>query len=340
MSIFNIFARIKLDSAEFEAGMKRAESSVAALGKTIGRYFTAGAIGYGLLNLARSAFRAAGEVNDLAEALGITTDEVQSLQKAAQNSGNSLEQYASALLKVKKLRSEALGGNASASEKFKAAGIDPSGTPLEILSALGDPKKFAEAADIIGIKSAKILGSLSQIKQLGPLEIITPESAKTLDEAEEKVGSLWRMIKAITANTIGGVIRTDWQHGLGVGIAAGYLNRKIAEAGRAAAAGLPGPGESLEFGEFDWGGGMDWKKGRARERQRKASLASLDDPLGLSFQSSNPDSLRQKGGFFIGADRNAAMDVQKQQLAKATIAADRLDKMERQLSKLTQEAES
>lgn len=329
MGIFNIFARMTLDTAQFDAGAKRVESSAAALAKRIGGYFSAGAIGYGLLSFGRAAAQAAGDISDLSEQLGITIEEVQQLQRVARHSGIDLNKYAEALTRIKKARADALSGNQRAGETFSALGVSPESDPLTILRAIGNastPTELSAAFDLIGTKTGKIKESLKDIQKLGRLEIITDENAKTLDEAADSIADIGAGLKAIAANAIGGLVR--WWN------APGMSNPQ-----RSAPLPLPSRfqvGEDADIEKNMSALGADFA---ARQKRIREAREGYNEPLNFgSFRSSTANQRASIGGFFLGADQTARMDIERQQLQAQKLTADRIERIEKQIAKITEGA--
>lgn len=323
MGIFNIFARMTLDTAHFDAGAKRVESAAAALGKRIGGYFAAGSIGYGLLSFGRAAAQAAGDISDLSEQLGITIEEVQQLQRVSRQSGVDLGKYAEALGKIKRARAEALSGNTTARERFSALGVSPDADPLNILRAVGSaksPEEVAAAYSLIGEKAGKLKESLKGIKELGPLELITADNAKALDDAADSLAEVGSGLRAIAANAIGGVVR---------------LWNVMGQAADPSALPLPdrfntGQDEAVETNMARLGDEF-----RARDRRIREAREGYNDPLNFgSFRSSTANQRASIGGFFIGADQTARMDIERQQLQAQKMIADRMDRIEKQVAKI------
>lgn len=114
MSIFNIFAKLSLNTSAFEAGMKRAESAGVTLGKTLSKYFTAGYLGTSMLMLGRNVMSAAEQIKNLTSQTGLSTTQVQELQRAAEDGGVAFEKLATVLDKVRKAKEAALSGDAQA----------------------------------------------------------------------------------------------------------------------------------------------------------------------------------------------------------------------------------
>lgn len=205
MSLFRIVANIGINSSEMEAGLKRvqslATSAMNAIGDRVKQAFTAAAIEEFIKKVAR----AAGEIGDLADQLNITTAEVQALQKAADHSGAPLERYLTLLSKIRKLKADFAAGDEGAIKTFNRAGLNPNASDLSIMQALGtmpDEQAFA----ILDAKSAKLKKSLGEIQQLGPLEMIDDASIQKLDAAGDKLGDIMRVVQALAAKGLGGML--------------------------------------------------------------------------------------------------------------------------------------
>lgn len=206
MALWRAVMKIGVDSSELEAGLKKVDSSFASLGKSLAGYFSIGAVAA----FTQSLVNAAEAVQDLSEQLGISTDEVQALQRAAARSGVELNKYVEILVKIKRAKADALSGDATAQGRFKALGVNANQSEFEIMRGIGNaqtPEQMAAAFDLIGTKAGKALNSLKEIRELGPLELITPENAAILSKAKDDIGDLWTTVKAIITNPIGDRLR-------------------------------------------------------------------------------------------------------------------------------------
>lgn len=195
-----MIVKVGIDSTEYAAGLKKMESGLASVGKTIAGAFSIGVV----TNFIRTVANAAGEIADLSDQLNITTDEVQRLQAAADRSGVSFDKYASALSKVRKLQADAAAGDKSAKDKFKAAGIDPSQGSFSILQQLG-ALPDEQAFEILDAKSARLKKSLSDLGKLPSVSIISEEDVNKIDRAQDGLASIWRLAKALAAKPIAGL---------------------------------------------------------------------------------------------------------------------------------------
>lgn len=206
MALFKLMASIGLDDSSFQAGLKRAESALSKLGSQLVASFSVGAVAA----FTQQLVNAAEAVADLSEQLGITTDEAQALQRAAARSGIEVNQYASALIKLKQARNEALSGNQAKTSQFRTLGLDPSQGEFELLRGIGkaqSPEEISAAFDLIGTKAGKALSSLKEIRGLGELELISESNVKALSSAKDDLGEIYTTIKAIAANTLGDRLR-------------------------------------------------------------------------------------------------------------------------------------
>lgn len=215
MALFRIMGKLSLDSSEFTAGLKKAESgataSLAAIGSRVAAAFSVAAV----TAFVTSVAKAAGEIGDLADQLQITTAEVQALQKAADHSGVSFDKYAAALSKIRKLKADFAAGDAGAIKTFQKTGLNPNAGDMSLLQSVGGLPD-AQAFEILDAKSARLKNSIAAIKALTPIELIDDNTIQKLDAAGDRLGDMWRVIKAMTAK--GTVTTIDAGRGLGITI--------------------------------------------------------------------------------------------------------------------------
>lgn len=205
MSLWRMVASLTLDDTDFRAGLKRAESGIAGLASKLAAGFSVTALAV----FTKQLVDMADTVGDLAEQIGITTDEVQALQRVASHSGVGIEAYASALIKLKKARADALSGDATARKNFAAFGLDASQDPFALLRAIADPQNSAQIAaqfDLIGMKVGKISGSLKDLRTLTVNELISKEAIQGLSKANDTTVDLWNNLKKFASNTLGTVV--------------------------------------------------------------------------------------------------------------------------------------
>lgn len=202
MSLFRIVANIGINSSELEAGLKRAQSvatsAMNAIGDRVKQAFTAAAIEEFIKKVAR----AAGEIGDLSDQLSITTDEVQQLQKAADRSGVSFDRYATALNRVRKLKSDFASGDPAAQRTFSKTGLDPNASEMDLLRGVGKLSD-SQVFEILGEKAYRLKNSLSELNNLSPIELIRKEDIDAIKSATDGLGDILRVVTAITSKLMG-----------------------------------------------------------------------------------------------------------------------------------------
>ncbi len=214
MSLFRLVAKLGIDSTEFNAGLKKAESGISVIGQRIAGAFSVAAI----TAFSASVVKAAGDISDLSESLGITVEQVQALQIAAEHSGVAFDKYAAALSKIRKLKADATGGDKTALGVFASTGINRNDSDFSILQQIGNLSE-SKAFEILDAKSAKLKNSLAELGKVQPIELMTKENVDALDRASDKLGDMWRTLKAMSSVPLGGIARAildgDWMGGSG-----------------------------------------------------------------------------------------------------------------------------
>jgi hypothetical protein len=131
MAIFSLLAKLGLDGTNFETNLKKSQS----LAKGVGREISGTLAGiFAVDRLAAfgiQAIETAGKLNDLSTELGVSAEFLQEMKFAADLSGSSLEDVASALEKITLARGKALGGDQGLIDAFARFGV----TAKEIKSA-------------------------------------------------------------------------------------------------------------------------------------------------------------------------------------------------------------
>lgn len=336
MSIFNIFAKLSLNTSHFESGMKRAESSAVALGRTLGRYFTAGTLGVGFATMSRQAVLAAVEIGNLAEQFGISTTQVQELQAAAESTGVSFQTLASAIDKVRQAKESALGGDVKSQDLLKRLGVSSNSDPFQIVKQLGHAKDLNAVYELLGSKSERIMSALRSIHELSPIELIDEHQVRRLREADAALGRIQRIIKAMTAGFIAdrfneadlaevfGKMMLKYRFGIG------GKPPSLPPSEEPDDIGIPQPGYQSTVDSLNARNqrerelSLEEKKKRIKEARERIMNAPLNMP---AFQSSSQNNLAPIGGFFVGADRTAVQDIQKQNLQYTKIMAERMDRL-------------
>lgn len=302
MSLFRAIAKIGIDASEYEAGLKKAESGMEGWAKRIGGYlagaFTVGA----LVEFTKTVAHAAGEIGDLSDQLGITVEQVQALQRAAEHSGVAFDKYAAALSKIRKLKADAAAGDATANGIFAKTGLNSRTDDFTLLQQIGGLPD-AKAFEILDAKSAKLKNSLSDINKIPKIELMTSENVQVLDRAGDALGDMMRSLKAMASIPIAGVARA---------ILDGSWVQNNRAWKREAALPIPtGRIQGRDSGEFfgpTEGEAQIQELNRIRNT-KSARFSTMEDLLGRGrFRPINMGDRSNVGGFFgPNADLNSKM---------------------------------
>jgi len=216
MAIFTLLARLGLDTTEFSAGIKRAQSGAAGLGKSLKGHiggqlsgigasiagaFTVGAV----TGFVGELVHMADEIRDVAELLGVSTDEVQRLQKAANDAGQSFGSIVTAFQRIEGMRAKALTGDSKALSLFSILGIDPSkGSGIEVMRQAVEASKSgvyqnAAAFELLGKKVTGLKLVMDELRTQGPIKLISDDDLRKLDEANKKLEEAKRQMMASSA---------------------------------------------------------------------------------------------------------------------------------------------
>jgi hypothetical protein len=154
---------MELDATGFQQGLAKAGASLNAfatgqLGSIKGMLagaFTVGAIG----RLATDAISLGGKFDDLSKRTGISAEELQRLDYAAQQNGSSIEAMVGGLQKLAVARQKALadpGGEAAAA--FRDLGVDPNLSSEQAFYRIADAVKNMGAAQNNAASMTALLG--------------------------------------------------------------------------------------------------------------------------------------------------------------------------------------
>jgi hypothetical protein len=160
-----------------------------SLGAGLAGVFTVGAVA----GFVRHISQTVGDIKDMSELLGVSTDEVQRLQKAAADAGLPFTRIVTAMQRIESERAKAMTGDAKASGLFSTLGIDPSsGSSLDVLRRAIDQSekgaiKNAAAFELLGTKVGGLRQIVSELQQQGPIQLFTPEDIQRIDEATKKL---------------------------------------------------------------------------------------------------------------------------------------------------------
>ena len=130
----------------------------------------AGAFSVGaVVNLARETIAFGGQISDLSERYGVSTDMVQKLKFAAEQSGSSVESMLGAFKKMNQAMLEAADGNADKQDAFQRMGVSmddlKSKSPEEVFRMIAraakdmphTPQLFADIKDVLGKSGDELL---------------------------------------------------------------------------------------------------------------------------------------------------------------------------------------
>lgn len=208
MAIFSLIAKLGLDGSGFETGIKKASSLTdkfrSSVGTQLGAALSVAAVGA----FAAKVIETADAIGDLSEQLNISTDDVQRLQILASQTGVSFETMAKSITKVGQERLKAVEEGGKAREYFKALGFtvaelnDSSLSNIDIITRMGKANLDAgrsaqtEAAliEILGEKAFKAAGAISKLKDLGPVDLISPEQIQALGQLADRLDEVQRKI--------------------------------------------------------------------------------------------------------------------------------------------------
>lgn len=210
--IFSFMAKLGLDVADFQAGIKRAESSATGMAQRLkgsignaNKDLMANVAGFFTASAAKSYFSdlkgLVDEIKDMSELLGVSTDEVQRLQKAAGEAGQSFGSVVNAFQRIESMRAQALTGDQKASGIFQLLGIDPGkGSSLDVFKAAisasaGGVQQNAAAFELLGKKVGGLRLVVEELQRLGPIKLIDEAQLDAIDTAIKKQEEALRQLK-------------------------------------------------------------------------------------------------------------------------------------------------
>jgi len=226
-NFLTLAARLSLDGTRFKAGLKEAEGAANKFSKDIGSslkgelaaVFGAGA----LVAMVKGALSETAALQDLAEQSQRTTDEVQKLSAAAQDSGLEFNDIATAQRKFATQRREAAEGNKELRDEFEKFGftlddlndpeknfinfLESAQTAMSKMTLADKTKAIAEMTDMLGKTGSKLSGFLNALDEHKIDSLIHPEVIAELDRAGDSMGQLWRNTKNVIATTTAGFLR-------------------------------------------------------------------------------------------------------------------------------------
>lgn len=170
-----------------------------------------------LIAFTKSAMDAADQLSNLSAKTGISTDDLQTLQLAADDSGNSLDEVASAVAKMQK--------NIVTGNKESAAAIGELGLSIENLRGLSPAEQFMQIGDklaliedpaerataaiaIFGKSGANVLPTLThgfdEVRDAGVK--MSADTVRALDDLGDALTRVSRSATAFGANILGALV--------------------------------------------------------------------------------------------------------------------------------------
>lgn len=242
MGIFSILAKIGVDLTDLNIGVKKAES----LGKQMSKSFKSDAASAfasvfavdKLASFGKAALDLGGKLTDLSDQLGVSVEFLQEMKYAAETSGSSLDDMATALQNISVARSKALSGNSGMTEAFEQLGISASeikSAKLEDLFAKmarsfendANPQQLVAAfKELAGRGSDALIPAMAsglaiateQAHQLGL--VMTNEVVSALDEANDRVELMNQTMVAGAGGLMANVVQplARWFEAMGASI--------------------------------------------------------------------------------------------------------------------------
>jgi hypothetical protein len=215
----NVKGVLELDGSGWDATLRKASRSVdhltneglSELKGIIAGAFTVGAVE----SFIHSTIEAVAQIKDFSEQSGLTTDEVQKLQIAAEKTGLSFEDFQTALSKLGKARKEAAEGNNELRITLAKYGAtleslnNPMLTNLGLLDEMKEriaslSKTAAgreELKEFFGRGGDKLAVAIETYAHLPKdVTLIKEKELENIDQVEKKLKGIERTLKAIVAN--------------------------------------------------------------------------------------------------------------------------------------------
>lgn len=221
MGLFSMLGRLALDTTEFQAGVKRVESTTTGMARKVSsevKGMIAGAFTVGAItSFTKSVINAGDRIGDLAEQYHLTNEEVQRLEILAGKTGVKFEKFGESFIKFADIRQKAIDGDAKSLALLNRYGVSQSDvvnkskTNLDLLTQIsgaysevsGSSQAQADALDIAGAKGQKVLSTLTQIKNLGPVKLISDEDIAALGQFADALDEVKRQAQVAAAPTLG-----------------------------------------------------------------------------------------------------------------------------------------
>jgi hypothetical protein len=207
----------KMAGKQMESGWKNVGSSMMGLA---GRALPFAAIAAGAVVAGKATFNAAGDIKDMADSVGLTTDQFQQYSFALEQAGGNEETLVKGLTNIIAKMDDARDGNDKTIKQFAAMGVAQSELadiqPAEVILRMSDALKKANgdlditaaAMDLIGKKVAiKMIPALKDGREAflevgASASIMEAESINAMEGLGDKLNQIKKTVLARTANAI------------------------------------------------------------------------------------------------------------------------------------------
>ena len=355
MALFSMLVKLGLDASSFEAGAKKAESTMTGLGRSIigsvkGQLAAAFSIG-AVSAFTHSVIEAADRIGDLSAQFGLTNEQVQKLEIAAGRVGVQTESIGQMLAKVGEYRRKAGEGDAESLANLQKMGVSLKDIQTSSVSnwdlaekitrsyesSNRTSKEQADIFDVTGMKAQKLLAVFEEMHRMGPVKMFSDEDIQSISEFKDATDDIVRNMKVAAAPMVGwwAKVMNDRADMERKGFDKWYNLNLIGALGRA----FTGDADGAKTP------GMSKDEVRAEAARRKAQRAADSEDMyapkmssvqpGGNQRSMSGGPLRSIGGIlFDRADdtdaRRMMIDLQKRTAAATEKTATTLDSATRQ----------
>ena len=186
MAIFSLIAKLGLDGTAFETGLKKSQSMAKGIGREVSGAIAGMFAVDKIISFGMRAIETAGKLNDLSSQLGVSSEFLQEMQYAAEQSGSSLDDVAGAVEKISIARMKALAGDQATIDNFAAMGV--SMQQIKELGAEGLFKAMGKQFET-GIDPQKLVGPFRELAGRGAGSLI-PAMSEGLEKTAQKARDL------------------------------------------------------------------------------------------------------------------------------------------------------
>jgi len=217
-----------LDDSQFQAGLKNMEKggkrvegslvgSFSSMAKSIGSSMAAAFTVQAVVGAAKSLLDFVGQLQDQAEALGVSTEKLQGLQGAMSQSGVSAEKFTKGMATLNQSIEQAKNDTGTARDSFEALGITfaniANDSPDELILKIADGLKnakdpaaaFSAALDLLGKNNINFVAGLKagrdEVDKLAnSIEKISKEDVALLAAAGDSIEQFGTKVKVSAIN--------------------------------------------------------------------------------------------------------------------------------------------